>query len=345
MTGTSRPLGCSCSVPRVTPPPRWTAVPAALVALALLAIAGCGSSGDGESRPAPAATEFPSAEGKTIDEVFEDSGASEADAVVSPAAQTFEVGENRYPFGVFSAGGKQIDDADVALYFAKNARAPVQGPLPARVVSLETRPAYRAQGSAGDVKTAYVVPKVDFDQSGSWLAIAMLRGPDGLEATRVSSPTVGLYPKIPAAGEKAPVIHTPTAGDVGGDLSKIDTRVPPDQMHAVDFADVVGRKPVVLLFATPAFCTSRVCGPVVDIAQQVADEHRGEVEFIHMEVYENNEPPNIRPQLATYGLRTEPWTFLIDGDGIVRERLEGAYGIAELEDALGSILPASPPAA
>ena len=308
------------------------------MALSLLALAGCGGSDGGESRPAPAASEFPSAEGKTIDQVLEGSGAKEAGVVVSPAAQTFEVGVNRFPFGVFSTGGKQIDDADVALYFAKNARAPVQGPLPARVVSLETRPAYRAQGS-GEVKTAYVVPEVDFDQSGPWLGIAMLRGPDGLEATRLASPTVGLYPQIPAVGEKAPVIHTPTPGDVGGDLAKIDTRVPPDQMHAVDFADVVGRNPVVLVFATPAFCTSRVCGPVVDIAQQVADEHKGEVEFIHMEVYENNEPPRVRPQLAAFGLRTEPWTFLIDRDGIVRDRLEGAYGVAELEEALGSILP------
>lgn len=317
---------------------RWILL-AALLAAALLALAGCGDSDGGESRPAPAATEFPSAAGRTIDQVLADSGAKEADVVVSPAAQTFEVGANRFPFGVFSTGGKQIDDADVALYFAKNARAPVQGPLPARVVSLETRPAYRAQGSAGDATTAYVVPRVEFDRSGPWLAIAILNGPDGLEATRLPSPTVGLYPKIPAVGERAPVIHTPTAEDVGGDLAKIDTRVPPDQMHAVDFADAVGRKPVVLVFATPAFCTSRVCGPVVDIAQQVADAHRGEVEFVHMEVYANNEPPKVRPQLAAYGLQTEPWTFLIDRNGVVRDRIEGAYGIAELEEALGSILP------
>ncbi|MEZ5076096.1 MAG: hypothetical protein R2725_01495 [Solirubrobacterales bacterium] len=304
-----------------------------------LAAGGCGSSGKAETREAPAASTFPSAEGKTIDQVLEDSGAVPAeDVVVSPAAETFTVGVNRYPFGVFALSGRQVDDADVALYFAKSANSAVEGPLPAKVISLETKPAYRAQGSAGDVKTAYVVPEVDFDRSGPWLAIAMLKGPAGLEATRLPSPTVGLHPGIPQVGEKAPVVHTPTPDDVGGDLAKIDTRVPPDQMHA-DFADVVGRKPVILLFATPALCQSRVCGPVVDIAQQVADEYEGEVEFIHMEIYENNEPPNVRPQLQAYGLETEPWLFAIDENGVVRERIEGAFGVAELEEAVHSVLP------
>jgi hypothetical protein len=316
----------------------------AILILPLLAVAvaasGCGSSGKAETRPAPAASTFPSAQGKTIDEVLEDSGAVPAEElVVSPAAQSFEVGENRYPFGVFTLGGKQVDDADVALYFAKNPNTKaVEGPLPAEVVSLETKPAYRAQGSVGDVKTAYVVPAVNFDRSGPWLAIAMIKGESGLEAARLTSPTVGLHPDIPEVGEKAPVVHTPTPEDVGGDLAKIDTRVPPDQMHA-DFADVVGKKPVILLFATPALCQSRVCGPVVDITQQVADEYKGEVEFIHMEVYEDNEPPQIRPQLQAYGLETEPWMFAIDENGVVKERIEGAFGVAELENAVQSILP------
>ena len=59
------------------------------------------------------------------------------------------------------------------------------------------------------------------------------------------SPVVGQYPGVPAVGDAPPKIHTPTAADVGGDLAKIDTRMPPDQMHKVDFADALGKKPVV----------------------------------------------------------------------------------------------------
>jgi hypothetical protein len=313
-----------------------------LAALSVLAAAGCGSSDDATSRSAPAAAEFPAAKGKTIEQLVEGSGAKKTKLVIAPAAQSFELGPNRYPFGVFTVGQDQVSDADVALYFAKDAKSPAEGPLPAAVSSLETKPAYRAQGSegAGEAQTVYVVPKVEFDRKGPWLAVAMLKGPDGLEASLVPSPVVKGDSGVVRVGQKAPRIHTPTAADVGGDLAKIDTRVPPDQMHEVDFADVVGSKPVVLVFATPALCQSRVCGPVVDEVQQVADKYGGEADFIHMEVYEDNDAAKpVRPQLRAFGLQTEPWTFLVDRDGIVRDRLEGAYGVAELEAALKTIIP------
>jgi hypothetical protein len=312
----------------------------ALLALALAA-SGCGSSGEPE-RSAPPAAEFPSAQGKTINQVLENSGAKATKLVIAPAAQAFEVGPNRYPFGVFTVANEQVSDADAALYFARDENGPVQGPLPARVSSLETKPAYRAQGTEGpgEAKTVYVVPKVNFDKPGPWLAIAILKRPGGLEASRVPSPVVLRRSSVPGVGDRPPVIHTPTAASVGGDLSKIDTRVPPDQMHEVDFAAALGKKPIVLVFATPALCQSRVCGPVVDVAQQVADEFKDQADFIHMEVYnENNAAKGIRPQLRAFNLQTEPWTFLIDRDGVIRDRIEGAYGVFELEQAMKSIVP------
>lgn len=321
---------------------RPTIALAALCALVIF-IAGCGGSDEDPSRPAPAATEFPSAKGKTIEEVLTKSGATPAELVIAPAGQVFDLGGNRYSFGVFTPGHRQIEDADVALYFAKDKTSPVQGPLPARVSSLETKPAYRAQGSEGpgEAKTVYVVPKVDFDRSGPWLGVAILKGPDGLQGSWLPSPVVDRFPGVLEVGAKAPVIHTPTADDVGGDLSQIDTRIPPDQMHAVDFADVVGKKPVVITFATPAFCESRVCGPTVDVVQQVADEFKGEADFIHMEVWKDNDPTTkeIRPQLRAFGLPTEPWTFLIDKNGVIRDRIEGAISVSELKEAMKTILP------
>jgi hypothetical protein len=312
-----------------------------LVFLCLPALlAGCGSSSEESSRPAPPAAEFPSARGKTIAELLRSSGVKPTKLVIAPAAQAFAVGENRYPFGVFTPGNEQIGDADVALYFAKSESGPVTGPLPAQVSSLETKPAYRAAGEDPDqAKNVYVVPKVDFDRKGPWVAIAMIKGKGGLEASRVPSPVVGDN-SVPGVGEKAPLIHTPTAADVGGDLAKIDTRNPHDQMHEVDFADAVGKEPIVLVFATPALCQSRVCGPVVDVAQQVADQYKGKADFIHMEVYKDNDPgKGVRPQLRAFRLETEPWTFLIDNNGIIRDRIEGAYGVSELEQAMRTIVP------
>jgi len=312
-----------------------------LLCLLPLLLAGCGSSSEESSRPAPSAAEFPAAKGKTIADLLRSSGAKPAKVVIAPAAQAFDLGGNRYPFGVFTRGNEQVDDADVALYFAKDEdKGPVIGPLPAQVTSLEVKPAYRAAGEDPDqAKNVYVVPKVNFDRRGPWVAIAMLKGKGGLEASRVPSPVVGVS-KVPQVGERAPLIHTPTAADVGGDLAKIDTRIPHDQMHQVDFADVLGKEPIVLVFATPALCQSRVCGPVVDVAQQVADEYKGKADFIHMEVYNDNEiSKGIRPQLEAFNLETEPWTFLIDRDGVIRGRFEGAYGVPELEAAMRSVVP------
>jgi hypothetical protein len=112
--------------------------------------------------------------------------------------------------------------------------------------------------------------------------------------------------------------------------------VPPaPDLHEHDFADVVGRQPVVLVFATPALCQSRVCGPVVDIVKQVKAEHEGEAVFIHMEIFEDNQfEKGYRSQVREWRLPTEPWAFTIDRAGNVAARLEGAFSPDELERAL-----------
>ena len=319
--------------------------PAMLLALAALGAAllvGCGG-GTGETRPAPPSTEFPSGQGKTISQLLHGSGAVPSELVVAPASEVFDKGVERYPFGVFTAGQEQVEDVEVALYFAKDGKSNVTGPLPAKLETLQTKPAYRSQNGSGpgEAKSVYVVPKVDFPKDGSYLAVAMIKGPDGkLEASRIPSPVVGQYPKVPKVGERPPKITTLTAADVGNDLEKIDTRVPPDQMHKVDFAEVLGKRPIVLVFATPALCQSRVCGPVVDVAQQVADKFEPRADFIHQEVYVDNEiSKGLRPQLKAFHLPTEPWTYLIDAEGVIKDRLSGAYGVDELEEAMQTILP------
>jgi hypothetical protein len=140
---------------------------------------------------------------------------------------------------------------------------------------------------------------------------------------------------IPAVGERPPRIHTPTEAEVGGDLASIDTRLPPSSMHDADFADVLGKEPVVLLFATPQLCQSRVCGPVVDVAEQVKANAGDDAEFIHMEVFRDNRiDRGVRPQMQAFKLRSEPWLFVFDRSGKVAARIEGAFSERELEQAL-----------
>jgi hypothetical protein len=353
------------------PSRRAIRVLACLLAVALTA-AGCGdgsgSSDSGgetsaESRPAPPASAFPNAAGKTLQEVVKEADAP-APLVVSPAAMVFYKGENRYPFGVFEPDRSPVSDAEVALYISKvprtepgvgngkeakgaaaRARAealesPAEGPFPASIETIGTKPAFRAQTTTADPDAATVVyvTELPLMSDGEWRIAALIREDDQMTATLLPSAVVGEFARIPQPGEKAPLIHTPTADDAGGDLSEITTRVPPDTQNQVDFADALGEEPVVLLFATPQFCQSRVCGPVVDVAEQVKEEHGEEAEFIHMEIFKDNDPSKgVRPQVRAYHLPSEPWLFVIDRDGTIRTAIEGAFGVERLTEAVEGV--------
>lgn len=298
---------------------------------------GCGSGSDDEARPAPAASEFPAAKGRSLAEIAK---VPKAKLVVSPAGRVFDVGPNRFAFGVFTLGGKQVNDADIALYFAEGSGGPARGPFPARVDSLKTPPAFRAKTTADDpsaATTVYVVPRLKVARPGELQMLALIRRGGSLEGTRVPSAVVGQFRGVPDVGDQAPRIHTPTAEDVA-QISEIETRVPPDSMHGVDFADVVGKEPILITFATPQLCLSRVCGPTVDIVEEVKAEYGDRAAFIHMEVYNENDPnKGLRPQLRAFHLPTEPWAFIIDRKGQVGARFEGAFGAEELARALNRV--------
>ena len=312
------------------------AMPAAL--FAALALAACGGDGDdpAASTPAPPASDFPSPDGRTLEQV-----ASEATAegpVVSPGSSTFSPGDNRYTFGVFDPGGEPIGDAEVALYVAEGKEGQAQGPYPAAVESLEPDAAFVSRTTSQDPNTppTFYVSEVQFPNDGEYRVMAMVKDGSDYSASLVQSALVGDVKGIPQPGDKAPVVHTPTEDDVA-DLAEIDTRDPHDTMHDVDLADVLGKEPVVLVMATPALCQSRVCGPSVDIAEQVKADH-DDVAFVHMEIYNDNTvDKGLRPQVEAYGLQTEPWIFVIDSDGVIQSEFEGPISVGELSDAVDEV--------
>jgi hypothetical protein len=181
------------------------------------------------------------------------------------------------------------------------------------------------------------VAHVPFARNGPATILGMARAGGKLQNAGELSLIVGANGNHgpPQVGDKAIVIHTPTLDQVGGDAAKIDTRVPPaTQLSKTDFATVVGKKPAVLLFATPALCKSRVCGPVEDIAAQVAAQYDGKVTFVHQEIYNNNNVQDgFRPQVGKWRLPSEPWAFAIDKQGKIVDRLEGAFSASEMQQA------------
>jgi hypothetical protein len=340
---------------------RFTFAFACLIAVAAI-LAGCGSggssttasSGTPESIPAPPKSDFPSANGKTLEQVLESAHPSKL--VVSPAAQVFYKGENRFPFGVFEKDRTQVPDAKIALYFAsvpkvnpkaekpgakgpaaraqiKALEEPAVGPFPARIETLATKPAFRAKTTVDDPDAASVVysTNIDFPRDGEWRIAAVAKEGNQMSATLLPSVVVGEFKRVPQVGQKAPLIHTPTPADVGGDLSKITTRIPPDTQNRVDYADALGKEPIFLLFATPQFCQSRVCGPVVDVAEQLKQVYGDKAAFIHMEIYKENDPAKgANQQVQAFRLPSEPWLFAINREGTIGEVVEGAFGVEEM---------------
>ena len=313
----------------------------ALLATGLVA-GGCGSE-EAEEAPtgdaaAPDAAQFPKPDGRSLEEIAGQEG-TESDLVILPAGQVFHEGENRIGLGVFTIDRKPVADADIALYVAKPNK-PAEGPFPAAVESLAVEAPFQSRSTSLDPDAAESVytANIDLEGKGEWRILALVKDGDGFGFTAVPSAVVGAFPKVPAEGEDAPVIETLTEDDVGGDLAKIDTRQPPSTMHEANFAGVVGEKPIVLLFATPALCSSRVCGPVVDIAEQVKAERGDEAEFIMQEIYKDNEfDKGLREQVEAYNLPSEPWLFVIDSDGMISTAIEGAFSEGELNAALDEV--------
>lgn len=310
-----------------------------VVATLCVAVSSCGggsqsSSSDQMAPKVPSITQFPKVRGRTMNELI---AGVPAGPVLAPTASLLLPGWDRFGFGLFDRSRKQITDAPGAIYVARGADARAHGPYVARWESLAVKGHYLSKTVATDpdaAKTLYV-SDVPFRKPGKYVVLGLFRLDNRLVGAGTTI-TVQKSTNVPQVGDKAPKIDTPTRASVGGDLSKIDTRDPHDDMHDVNLADALGKRPIVLLFATPALCQSRVCGPVVDIAEQVKHTRpKSDTAWIHMEIYNNNTVNDgYRPQVLRYHLPGEPWLFTINRKGKIAAQLEGAFSASELNKAV-----------
>jgi hypothetical protein len=316
-------------------------------ALAVGVAAGCGSSdsssggGAAPAQPAPSARaeDFPKAEGRTLPDVINNLPSG---PVLAPSVSLLHKGHDRLGFALFDRARKQITGAGVAIYVGDVDGANAHGPYVARSETLKVAPQFESKQTATDPDAARSVYVADapFRRNGKFAVLAVAKLDGRLVASDPYAVKVGSKGATPPGpGERAPIIHTLTPPDVAGNLKSIDTRIPPaPALLKDDFADVVGKKPVVLTFATPQLCQSRVCGPVVDVVAQVQSKVGDGVSFIHQEIYKDNDvSKGLREQLVPYHLQTEPWTFVIDRHGVVSTRFEGAFGADELQRAVQKV--------
>lgn len=283
----------------------------------------------------PRAAQFPSARGKSLKAL----GALARSGVeLGAATGTFTPGTDRFAFALTTKSGKFVY-APTALYIASSPSAPAKGPFPAPADPMSVLPRYRSKQNTGPggIQAIYAAD-LPVPKAGRYFVLSMTRGPGGLIGATGELAAAASSP-IPSVGQRPPDIATDTAATVHGNAALLTTRLPQEHMAAESFDQVLGHKPIALLFSTPQLCISRVCGPVTDVAVQVRHHFGDKVAFIHEEVYVDNQPSTgLRPQLKAFHLRTEPWLFAINRQGRIVARLEGAFGTTELTQAVHAAL-------
>jgi hypothetical protein len=187
-----------------------------------------------------------------------------------------------------------------------------------------------------------------FSEPGEWKLEFTTAAPGGPSETIPFTIDVKADPSAVQVGEAAPSIQTPTLDDVGGEIARISSDsdpVPAYYETSVDEALAAG-EPFLLVFATPAFCTSRACGPLLETVKAVTPDFPSltvvNVEPYVLEYTGGKLQPVVDAQnrlqpveaLRAYGLLSEPWALAIDGSGTVSASLEGVTDEAELRAAI-----------
>lgn len=300
----------------------WTAI----ISLILLVIAACSG---GSAEPAAAPTQPPAAQSSP--------SSVNSQLQTALASSDMSVGTNRVVFGLIDSVSGPLRDADVQVSTFRLAGGQQEGPIETVEATFRKWPVV-----TGGVYTA----QLSFDTPGAWgLSIAVLEA-DG--STRTSSPGIQIKEKssTPAIGSPAPRSDSKTANDVES-LEQLTTDQKPDtDLYEMTIAEALDTgKPLMVAFSTPAFCLTATCGPQLDVIKEIKEQYKGRANFIHVEVYDNPHEIQgdlsnaiIAPALTEWGLPSEPWTFIVDGEGMVQAKFEAFTTREELENALAAVL-------
>jgi hypothetical protein len=293
-----------------------------------LFLAACGGSSDEAT-----SDESVPGGGSTLEELWRAPG---DDVAVIPGTSSYEPGRVRVAFVVLDAEGVPVTLPTAQVWLARGLE---EKPFLESTAELER---IGVPGGAEVDATHIYIAQLPIAKAGKYWLLAEPEG--GSEAVQaLGNVVVAESIAAPAVGEQAPASETPTLASVGGNASKVTTRVPPDlTLVKYSVADTLRYGlPFVVTFSTPEFCASRVCGPVVDVVEEVSKRfEETDVRFIHVEVFEGNDPAKGYNQwMQEWGLLTEPWTFVVGADGKIAHRFEGLVSVHELEDAARTVAP------
>lgn len=298
---------------------------AALIAIAgVILVAGCGGGG-GEG----AATTGSAAPAGSLEALWRD-GQNSVGA--TPGTSDHGPGANRISFLVVDDQSNLIEAPVADLWLSRTLKGAPYARTVARLVTIGV-----PGGEAADVQRFYVAT-VKLPGPGKVWYVAAPRG-TGVRA--LGNLLVGTDGRAPTIGDRAIPSATPTLRSTKGNLKLLTTsRKPNRALYETSVKEAIAaRVPFVVTFATPLFCQTRLCGPVVDVVgavqRQFADT---DVKFIHAEVYRDNDPANdVNTWMDEWSLPTEPWTFVVSAQGRVVARYENAMSTAELVAAVRKV--------
>jgi hypothetical protein len=295
-----------------------------LVAIGML-LAACGSDDDG--------VEFPRV--TTL---------GEGDIYAEVVNSSLSVGPNRFMLRLNDPDDERIFGATVRLdFYDLSGEEPVLATVAgARFVGVETGFVDENNGGAREVTGedgVYVAP-VEFDHPGDW-GVMIGATAEGREFDAFPFRfTVRARSEEPMIGDAAPPsVQATTATEP---IDAIDSSSPPrPSMHDTTISQaLMSRTPAVIAFATPAFCRSRLCAPVMDtVMDPLAARYEGDATFIHVEPYllrdlRDGLAEHPVPAATEWRLASEPWVFVVGRDGRIVAKFEGIMALDEVEAAL-----------
>jgi len=254
-------------------------------------------------------------------------------ARIAFAVSDLSVGTHRLAFGIIEPGIGAVKNEEVKLetFFFQNDDRPVLK---------ETLGAKFQKWPIGD-KGVYT-SNVTFDVPGKWGVGVSFKSADGIEKKTSSVIEVAEKSHAPSIGDKAFPSNNTTA-NLSRNLSNITTdSTPYKPFYEYSIAESIKEgKAALILFGSPAFCTTGTCGPQIDIVKNLHSDFSEDVVFIHVEIYEN--PTEIKGNISNakvvqavkdWNLPSEPWIFLVDQQGVIKGRFEGLATYQEIEVAL-----------
>lgn len=257
---------------------------------------------------------------------------------VVAAGGDYFVGDNNFVFGITDAkdnpqGGAKTRVTFYDLSQPGNPRpvgtyeAVQSAPGTEEVRHTHASGEVHVHGGGDEDRVGYYV-RVNFPHAGFWGVFVEAELKDGTKGARDMGFQVYEKAQFPAPGQKAIPSDNLTKADVA-DIAEIDSGSPPNDMHDIKIKDAIAKgRPLVIVFATPAYCTSRFCGPVTEEVESLYEDYKDRVDFVHIEIWRNFEKRELNPTVKEWlvqpnGGLTEPWVYVVGKDGVIYDRWEG----------------------